>query len=106
MFFGSRKRRTSAGGVSHPSDPAPRQTAEAEVVPWRAWRCATQKTTRAWNEWLAAGGGERTELYRRYVCALTEEEQAAVAIERAVGRAATARHARDRASGSEHELAG
>jgi hypothetical protein len=106
MFFGSRKRRKSAGGVSHPSDPAPSQTAEPEFVPWRAWRSAAQKATRAWNEWLAADGRERPELYRCYVCALAEEEQAAVAIERAVSREATARDVRDRASESEHELAG
>ena len=84
MFFGSRKRRKSAGGVSHPSDPTPSQTTEPESVQWRAWRRATQKATRTWNEWLAADGRDRPELYRCYVSALAEEEQAAVAIERAV----------------------
>jgi hypothetical protein len=84
MFFGSRNRRESAGGVPHPRDPAPSQTAEPELVPWRAWRCAAQTATRAWNEWLAADGQERSELYRRYVCALAEEEQAAVELERTV----------------------
>jgi hypothetical protein len=53
-------------------------------VPWRAWRSAAQKARRSWNEWLAADSRERPELYRCYVCALAEEEQAAVAIERAV----------------------
>jgi hypothetical protein len=84
MSFGSRKRRKSAGGVSHPSDPAPSQTDEPEFVQWSAWRCAAQKTTRAWNEWLAAGRRERPDLYRCYVSALAEEEQAAVEVERAV----------------------
>jgi hypothetical protein len=106
MFFGSRKRRKSAGGVSHPSDPAPSQTAEPELVPWRAWRSAAQKATRAWNEWLAADGRERPALCRCYICALAEEEQAAVEVERAVSREATARDVRDGASESEHELAG
>jgi hypothetical protein len=106
MFFGSRKRRKSARGVSHPSDTAPSRTAEPEFMQWRAWRCAAQKATRAWNEWLAADGSERPALYRCYVCALAEEEQAAVAIERAVSRGATARDMRGRASESEHELAG
>jgi hypothetical protein len=83
MCFGSRRRRRSAGGVSHPSGPAS-QTAEPEFVQRRTWRCAAQKATRAWNEWLAADGHERPELYRCYVCALAEEEQAAVELERAV----------------------
>jgi hypothetical protein len=107
MFFGSRKRRRSAGGVSHPSDPGPSRSVEPAVVPWRAWRSAAQKATRAWNEWLAADGRERPALYRCYVYALAEEEQAAFAIERAVSsREATARDIRDRASESEHEHAG
>jgi hypothetical protein len=82
MFFGSRKRRRSAGGVSHPSDPAPSQTAERELVLLRAWRSAAQKATRAWNEWLAADGRERPVLYRCYVSRLAEEEQAAAELER------------------------
>jgi hypothetical protein len=84
MFFGSRKRHTPAGGVPHPSDPAPSQTPESQFVPWRIWRRAAQKTTRAWNEWLAADGRDRPERYHRYICALTEEEQAAAELERAV----------------------
>jgi hypothetical protein len=84
MFFGSRKRRRSAGGVPHPSDPASRRSAEPELVPWRAWRSAAQKATRAWNEWLAADGSERPALYRCYVYALAEEEQAAAELERTV----------------------
>jgi hypothetical protein len=71
-------------GTPDPRDPAPSQTAELELVPCRAWRFAAQKTTRAWNEWLAADSRERPELYHCYVCALAQEEQAAVAIERAV----------------------
>jgi hypothetical protein len=106
MFFGSRKRRKSAGGVSHPSAPAPSQTAEPEFVQWRAWRCAAQKATRAWNEWLAADDRERPARYVCYVSALAEEEQAAVEIERGVSLGANAQHARDRVSESERGLAG
>jgi hypothetical protein len=84
MLFGSRKRPRPAGGVSHPNRPSPSQTAEPELVPWRVWRSAAQKATRAWNEWLAADALARPELYRRYVSALAEEEQAAIAIERSV----------------------
>jgi hypothetical protein len=58
--------------------------AEPEFVPWRAWRCAAQKATRAWNEWLAADGCARPERYRCYVCALAEEEQAAAELERTI----------------------
>jgi hypothetical protein len=82
------------------------QIAERHSEQWDAWRFAAQRAARAWNEWLAAGGRERPELYRCYVCALAEEEQAAVAIERTVSREATAQHARDTASESEQELAG
>jgi hypothetical protein len=105
MFFGSRKRRKSAGGASHPSDPASHQTTERHSEQWDAWRFAAQRATRAWKEWLAADGRERPELYRRYVCALAKEEQAALAIERTVSCAATAQGARDTASKSEQELA-
>jgi hypothetical protein len=97
MFFSPRKRRKPSGRVSHPSDPATSQFVEPEFVRWHTWRCAAQKTTRAWNEWLAAGGRE---LYHCYVCALAEEEQAAVEIERGVGLEANAQHALDRVSKS------
>jgi hypothetical protein len=105
MFFGSRKWRKSAGGASHPGDPASHQMAEPHSEQWDAWRFAAQSTTRAWNEWLAADGRERPELYRSYVCALAKEEQAAVAIARSVSYEATAQEARDTASESEQELA-
>jgi hypothetical protein len=100
MFFGSRKRHQSAGGVPHPSDSAPSQMAELEFVPWHAWRCAAQKATRAWNEWLAADDRERRERYHCYICALAEEEQAAAELERGVGLEANAQHAPDRVSES------
>jgi hypothetical protein len=106
MFFGSRKRRKSAGSVSHPGGPRPDDMAEPESVPWRAWRCAAQKATRAWNEWLAADRHERPERYHRYVTALAEEEQAAVEVARGVSLDANARRARDRVSESERGLAG
>ena len=106
MFFGSRKRRTSAGGVSHPSGPAPSRMGEPESVQWRAWRCAAQKATRAWNEWLAADRRERPARYLCYVSALAEEEQAAVEVARGVRLAANVQHARDRACESEQRLAG
>jgi hypothetical protein len=107
MFFGSRKRHKSAGGVSHPSAPAPSSTAEPEeLVPWRAWRSAAQKATRVWNEWLAADRHERPALYRHYVLALAEEEQAAVEVARGVRFDANAQNGRGRVSESEHGPAG
>jgi hypothetical protein len=84
MFFGSRNRRKSAGGVPHPRAPAPTHTAEPELLQWCAWRSAAQKATRAWNEWLAADSHDRPEHYRCYLSVLAEEEQAAVRLERAV----------------------
>jgi hypothetical protein len=106
MFFRPRRRQKSVGGASRPGDPASNQMAERHSEQWDAWRFAAQKAARAWNEWLAADGHERPERYRCYVCALAEEEQAAVAIERTVGRDATAQDACDTASESEQELAG
>jgi hypothetical protein len=52
--------------------------------------------TRTWNEWLAANSRERTELYRRYLCALAEEERAARELERAINLGANVQHASDR----------
>jgi hypothetical protein len=72
--------------------------AEPESMQWRAWRCAAQKATRAWNEWLAADGHERPERYLCYVSALAEEEQAAVEVARGVSLDANAQNARDRVS--------
>jgi len=84
MFFRSRKRRTSGGGVSPTSDPAGSEAGKRQSQQWDTWRCAAQKVTRAWNEWLAAGSRERPELYRCYVCALVEEAQAAAELEHTV----------------------
>jgi hypothetical protein len=41
--------------------------------------------TRAWNEWLAGDRRRMPELYRRYTSALEAEEQAASALEVAIG---------------------
>ena len=94
MLFGSWKRQKSAGGVSHPSDPAATEAGERHSRQWQTWRCAAQKVTRAWNEWLAGGSRERPELYRRYISALAEEERAAVAIEQTVNLGANAQDSR------------
>jgi hypothetical protein len=83
MLFPQRKRLNLPLASRIPRS-SPSQTAAPELVPWRAWRSAAQKTTRGWNEWLAADSRERSELFHCFVCALAEEEQAAVAIERAI----------------------
>jgi transketolase len=106
MFFGPRKQRHSADGVSHPSDPASHHITDQHSEQWHAWRSAAQRATRAWNEWLAADRRERPELYRCYLLALNREEQAAVAIEQAVSRDTTTPDTRDTASKSDQELAG
>ena len=82
MLFGWRRRRKSTSGVLHRSDPASRGVAEGQPEQWQTWRRAAQRVSRAWNEWLAADGRDRLELYRRYVGALAEEERAAAALER------------------------
>jgi hypothetical protein len=83
MFLRSRRRHKRHGGVSHPGNPIG-SAAERWPQQWHAWRCAAQNVTRAWNEWLAASCRERAELYHRYLCALIEEERAAVELQRAV----------------------
>jgi len=79
MFFRSRKRQTSGGGVSHASDPAGSEAGKRQPQQWDSWRRSTQRVTRAWNEWLAADGRQRAERCRCYVSALAREERAAAA---------------------------
>jgi hypothetical protein len=93
MFFGSRKRHKLAGGVSHPSRPADNDAGTRPSRQWETWRRCAQKVTRTWNEWLAAHGRDRAELYRRYISALAEEERAAAGLERAMYRDARAQDA-------------
>jgi hypothetical protein len=50
------------------------------------WRRSAADVTRAWSEWLTAADREGGERYRRYVCALAEEERAAGELERAINR--------------------
>ena len=57
---------------------------EPRSVQWRSWWCAARKARRAWSEWLAAEAPHRAERYHRFVCALAEEERAAVELERAL----------------------
>lgn len=81
MFFGPRKRHRSQRGVSPPGDPASDGHEQLPLGQWQAWRLSAQNVTRSWNEWLAAGSRQRDDLYDRYVCALAEEERAAIALE-------------------------
>jgi hypothetical protein len=82
MFFRSRKRQKSGGGASHTSDPASNWAETSQSRQRDSWRRSAQKVTRAWNEWLAADGRQRPQLFGCYVRALTEEEQATAALER------------------------
>ena len=81
MFFGSRKRRNLGGGASPLGDPARSEAGAFRPPQWLAWRRSAQKVTRTWKEWLAAEGVEGDSLYRRYVSALAEEEQAAAELQ-------------------------
>jgi len=81
MLFGSRKRRNLGGGASPLGDPARSEAGAFRTPQWLAWRRSAQKVTRTWNEWLAAEGVEGDSLYRRYMAALGEEEQAAAELQ-------------------------
>jgi hypothetical protein len=94
MVFRSRKRQKPTGGVSHPSALGADEGGERQARQWQTWRRSAQKVTRAWNEWLAANSRESTELYRRYVSALAEEERAAAAIAQTVNLGANAQDPR------------
>jgi len=90
MFFGLMRRHKLTGGASHSIDPAGNEAAYWQSRQWHTWRRSEQKVTRAWNEWLAADGRERPELYRCYISALAEEEQAARELEGTVKLGANA----------------
>ena len=89
MFFGSGKRHETASRASRPSDPGANAIEGRQSLQWHTWRRSAQTVTRTWHEWLAANSRERTELYRRYLCALAEEERAATELERALNLGAT-----------------
>ena len=84
MFFGSRKRHKTATGASHPKELCGNEAVDRQSRQWQTWRLSAQTVTRTWHEWLAANSRERTELYRRYICALAEEERAATELEHTV----------------------
>jgi hypothetical protein len=102
MFFGSRKRHKLAGGVSHPSHPADNDAGTRPSRQWETWRRCAQKVTRTWNEWLAAHGRDRAELYRRYISALAEEERAAAEVQSTVSRGAQPHGAGDCTAATAH----
>lgn len=82
-MFGSRKNHTDAEGLAaEPAEEPASCEARNGASPQReAWRRAAQSVTRTWSEWSAADGRRRSELYRRYMSALDEEEQAAAALQ-------------------------
>jgi hypothetical protein len=84
MFFRSKRREKRGADVLRQA-PALAARAPDRVSRQReAWRRAAASVIRAWNEWTAADSSKRSELYRRYTCALDEEEQAAARLERAL----------------------
>jgi hypothetical protein len=87
-LFGPKKNRTDGAGLAAEAESAEEPTSrEAIVSPQReAWRRAAQSVTRAWSEWSAADRRSRAELYRRYLSALDEEEQAAAALQEWLSR--------------------
>lgn len=74
--------RPERGGPSGPeAEPVDRNDPPPQ---WTSWRQAAQSVTRAWNEWSAASGRDRAELYARYASAIAAEERAATALEHEV----------------------
>jgi hypothetical protein len=71
-------------GILHPDARLLGADGEPPSVHWRSWWCAARKVRRAWSEWLAAEAPHRAERYHHFVCALAEEERAAVELERAL----------------------
>ena len=104
MFFGSRRRRNAANGVTRPSDPPANDFGSRQSLRWQAWRRAAQKVTRTWNECIAADSRHQPELYQRYIAALEEERLAAAEIERMVNLEATAQDASDRVATGDRRL--
>jgi hypothetical protein len=85
--FGSKKNHRDVEGLAASEESAEEPTsreARSGTSPQReAWRRAAQSVTRTWSEWSAAAADSRRrpELYRRYISALDEEEQAAAALQ-------------------------
>ena len=84
MFFDLGRRRKTASGAAHPSDPLGDEGPGRRSQQHTEWRRCAQKVTRAWNEWLAADRGVRAERWLCYLSALAEEERAAAELERTV----------------------
>ena len=86
-MFGSKKNHSDVEGLAASQESAKEPTsreARSGISPQReAWRRAAQSVTRTWSEWSAAAADSRgrPELYRRYISALDEEEQAAAALQ-------------------------
>lgn len=80
-----RKCGSTAKSMLHPEARLLSEDGDPRSVHWRSWWCAARKVRRAWSEWLAAEAPHRAERYHRFVCALADEERAAVELERALG---------------------
>lgn len=81
-MFTPKKRARRAEGIAHPRDAFGHAASGGRSREWLAWWRSAQRVTRAWNEWLAADGSRRPDVYRRYVSALAAEERAAAELER------------------------
>lgn len=84
MLFGSKKRERD-NGLTARAGQTSREAVGCASPQREAWRRAAQRVTRTWNEWSAADGSRRSELYRRYISALDEEESAAGRLQLLVG---------------------
>ena len=85
-MFGPKRKRSGAEGLAAREksavEPTRREAGIGSSPQRDAWRRAAQSVTRAWCEWSAAPDSRRrSELYRRYISALDEEEQAAAELQ-------------------------
>jgi hypothetical protein len=82
-LFGPKKGKSDDQSLAAAEVSDSREVTTDRLSPQReAWRRAAQSVTRTWSEWSAAADSRRrSELYRRYISALDEEEQAAATLE-------------------------
>jgi hypothetical protein len=83
---GSTRREPSPPRGSESTDFDGLESETGEARTWIAWRRAERNVTRTWNEWQAGNPRNATDLYRRYISTLADEERAAIELERQVNR--------------------
>jgi hypothetical protein len=81
--------------ASHPSKPSDSEARDLLLSQWQTWQSAAENVTRAWNNCLAAEGGERDQQYRCSIRTLDVEDQEAAELERMINPNARQRTGHD-----------